>query len=225
MSCFETRRNLQSGCQHGQSHFTTHGLLRFIVLTSVLWLTACGEQVPGQKPLTPNSKILAFGGSLIYGKGVLPEESFPARLQAETGRLVINGGQPGEISADGVKRLPIWLDEHEPDLLVLCHGANDLLRSLSEDKVEENIRTMVKLARDRGIEVILIAVPKFGGMHQAPNFFGKVAREFGIPLEARVLEEIVEHPRYHKDSVHPNAEGYQRVADAVVRLMRKSGAL
>lgn len=198
--------------------------LSFILLT-LLALWGCEPSVPAQKPLRSNAKILAFGESLIYGKGVLPEESIPARLEAGSGRVVINGGRPGEISAEGVKRLPIWLNEHEPDLLILCHGANDLLRSISEDKVEANIRAMVRMARDRGIDVILIAVPKFGGLNAAPGFFVDVAEEFKIPLEKHVLEEIVGEPRYHKDSVHPNAEGYQRVADALLKLMHASGAL
>jgi hypothetical protein len=84
---------------------------------------------------------------------------------------------------------------------------------------------MVKMAKDRGIDVILIAVPKFGGMRSAPGFYADVAREFNIPLENRSLEEILRHAKYHKDTVHPNPEGYQLIADALARLMHASGAL
>ena len=188
-------------------------------------LMGCEGSTPKQKALAPNAKILAFGDSLTFGKGVLPEESYPARLQAAVHREVINGGLPGEVSVEGLKRLPIWLDEYEPNLLILCHGANDLLRSLNEDKVRDNLRAMVKLAKDRGVDVILIAVPKFGGMRSAPRFYADVAREFNIPLEKRSLEEILRHAKYHKDTVHPNPEGYQLIADALVKLMQASGAL
>lgn len=196
----------------------------FIALFGI-WLLGCEGATPKQKALAPNAKILAFGDSLTFGKGVLPEQSYPARLQAAAHRDVINGGLPGEVSVEGVKRLPIWLDEYEPNLLILCHGANDLLRSLGEDKVRENLRSMVKMAKDRGIDVILIAVPKFGGMRSAPGFYADVAREFNIPLENRSLEEILRHAKYHKDTVHPNPEGYQLIADALVELMKASGAL
>lgn len=188
-------------------------------------LMGCEGSTSKQKALAPNAKILAFGDSLTFGKGVLPEESYPARLQAAIHRDVINGGLPGEVSVEGLKRLPIWLDEYEPNLLILCHGANDLLRSLNEDKIRDNLRGMVKLAKDRGVDVILIAVPKFGGMRSAPGFYADVAREFNIPLENRSLEEILRHAKYHKDTVHPNPEGYQLIADALVKLMQASGAL
>jgi len=195
------------------------------VALSFILLAGCDGSTPHQKALPPNARILAFGDSLTFGKGVLPEESYPARLQAAIQRDVINGGLPGEVSVEGLKRLPIWLDEYEPILLILCHGANDLLRSLSEDKVRENLRGMVKMARDRGMDVILIAVPKFGGMRSAPGFYADVAKEFNIPLENRSLEEILRHAKYHKDTVHPNPEGYQLIADALVKLMKASGAL
>ncbi|MEY4683926.1 MAG: hypothetical protein RLZ25_385 [Pseudomonadota bacterium] len=205
------------------SSFPVIGWL-LLALFGVLF-SGCDGATPRQKTLAPNAKILAFGDSLTFGKGVLPEESYPARLQAAIHRDVINGGLPGEVSVEGLKRLPIWLEEYEPSLLILCHGANDLLRSLSEDKVRENLRGMVKLAKDRGIDVILIAVPKFGGMRSAPGFYADVAREFNIPLENRSLEEILRHAKYHKDTVHPNPEGYQLIADALVKLMQASGAL
>lgn len=195
-----------------------------LALTGIL-LSGCDGSTPRQKPLAPNARILAFGDSLTFGRGVLPEESYPARLQAAAHRDVINGGLPGEVSVEGLKRLPIWLDEYEPNFLILCHGANDLLRSLSEDKVRENLRGMVKMAKDRGIDVILIAVPKFGGMRSAPGFYAEVAQEFNIPLENRSLEEILRHAKYQKDTVHPNPEGYQLIADMLVTLMKASGAL
>ena len=207
----------------GMTKFPVIGWL-LLALCGIL-LSGCEGSTPKQKALPPNAKILAFGDSLTFGKGVLPEESYPARLQAAAHRDVINGGLPGEVSVEGLKRLPIWLDEYEPNLLILCHGANDLLRSLSEDKVRENLRGMVKLAKDRGIDVILIAVPKFGGMRSAPGLYADVAREFNIPLENRSLEEILRHDKYHKDTVHPNPEGYQLIADALVKLMKASGAL
>jgi lysophospholipase L1-like esterase len=195
-----------------------------LVLAGIL-LSGCDGSTPRQKTLPPSAKILAFGDSLTFGRGVLPEENYPARLQSAIHRDVINGGLPGEVSVEGLKRLPIWLDEYEPNFLILCHGANDLLRSLSDDKVRENLRGMVKMAKDRGIDVILIAVPKFGGMRSAPGFYADIAREFNIPLENRSLEEILRHAKYQKDTVHPNPEGYQLIADALVKLMKASGAL
>ncbi len=187
-------------------------------------LVACRPEAK-QAPLAPDARVLAFGDSLTYGAGVLPEETYPAQLQALIQRQIVNGGLSGELSSDGLKRLPIWLDEHEPRLLILCHGANDLLRSLSEEKVADNVRAMVKMARDRGIDVVLIAVPKFGLMRAPPTFYEEIATEFDIPIERYVLNDIVQNSTLRSDSVHPNAAGYRLIAQAVVKRLQKSGAL
>ena len=189
-----------------------------------LALAACKSDAT-QAPLAPEAKVLAFGDSLTYGAGVLPEETYPAQLQAMIQRQVVNGGLSGELSGDGLRRLPIWLDEYEPKLLILCHGANDLLRSLSEEKAAENVRAMVKMARDRKIDVVLIAVPKFGLMRAPPTFYEDIAREFNIPIERHVLNDIVENNALRSDAVHPNAQGYRMIAQAIVKRLQKSGAL
>lgn len=194
------------------------------VLTLGLMMSACKTE-PKQAPLPPEARVLAFGDSLTYGAGVLPEEAYPAQLQALIQRQVVNGGVSGELSGDGLRRLPIWLDEYEPKMLILCHGANDLLRSLSEQKAAENVRAMVKMARDRGIDVVLIAVPKFGLMRAPPTFYEDIAREFDIPIERYVLNDIVRNSALRSDSVHPNAEGYRLIAQALVKRLQVSGAL
>ena len=194
------------------------------VLTLGLIMSACKTE-PKQAPLPPEARVLAFGDSLTYGAGVLPEEAYPAQLQALIQRQVVNGGVSGELSGDGLRRLPIWLDEYEPKMLILCHGANDLLRSLSEQKAAENVRAMVKMARDRGIDVVLIAVPKFGLMRAPPTFYEDIAREFDIPIERFVLNDIVRNSALRSDSVHPNAEGYRLIAQALVKRLQVSGAL
>ena len=210
-------QTLRSGAE-----FKWTGLLA--VLTLGLIMSACKTE-PKQAPLPPEARVLAFGDSLTYGAGVLPEEAYPAQLQALIQRQVVNGGVSGELSGDGLRRLPIWLDEYEPKMLILCHGANDLLRSLSEEKAAENVRAMVKMARDRGIDVVLIAVPKFGLMRAPPTFYEDIAREFDIPIERYVLNDIVRNSALRSDSVHPNAEGYRLIAQALVKRLQVSGAL
>lgn len=189
-----------------------------------LSLIAC-KSGSRQTPLPADAKVLAFGDSLTFGKGVLPEQTYPAVLQTLINRQVINGGQSGETSGEGLRRLPIWLNEYEPKLLILCHGANDMLRSLSEEKAAENVRAMVKMAKDRGIDVLLISVPRFGLMREPPPFYEEIAREFDIPIERNILNDIVSNNELRSDSVHPNAKGYHLLAQAVEKRLKRSGAL
>jgi acyl-CoA thioesterase-1 len=190
----------------------------------LLLLAACGSDAKLPK-LPTQAKVLAFGDSLTFGTGADPAQSYPAVLQGLIGREVINAGVPGEISAEGLERLPALLDEHRPTLLILCHGGNDFLRSLGEQQAADNVRAMVKMAKDRGIGVVLIAVPKFGLMLSPPEFYEKIAEEFAIPFETGMLSQIIRNNSLKSDTVHPNGSGYRMLAESVAGQLKAAGAI
>ena len=192
-----------------------------------LWLAACGD--PRQPPLPrigPDDVVLAFGDSITYGVGAPSDnQSYPEVLGALIGRHVVRDGVPGEVTAQGLERLPASLDEYQPKLLLLCLGGNDMLRDLDPADTEANLREMIEVARERGVAVVLIAVPEprlIGGVAQ---FYRRVAEDLGIPLEERVLLDVLKDRDYKSDPIHPNAEGYRRMAQALAELLRNAGAI
>ena len=189
-----------------------------------LLASGCGQH-PKLPPLAPGAVILAFGDSLTYGTGANEEESFPAQLARLSGRRVVREGVPGEVSEAGLARLPAMLDEHRPRLLLLCHGGNDFLRRMSREKTAENVRAMIRIAKDRGIDVLLIGTPEAGFTLTPPDFYAQAAKQFGIPYEGDVLTKILRNGELKSDQIHPNARGYLLMAERVADLMRKSGAL
>ena len=122
----------------------------------VFLLAGCGDKTPKLNKLSSNAVVVAFGDSLTYGTGAKDHQTYPAQLRNLTGLDVVNEGIPGELSAEGRKRLPGVLDEHKPELLILCHGGNDMLRKRSIKKLTENLTAMISEARERGIQVVLI---------------------------------------------------------------------
>ena len=204
----------------------TASRLRFgaVVAALLLIATGCGQQAKLPR-LAPDAVLLAFGDSLTYGTGASEDESFPAQLARITGRRVVREGVPGEVSAAGLARLPGALDEHRPQLLILCHGGNDFLRRLPKAQAAENVRAMIRLAKDRGIAVLLIGTPDIGFTLTPPDFYGESAKQFGIPYEADVLTKILRDASLKADQVHPNAQGYRLMAERVAELLRKSGAI
>lgn len=198
--------------------------LYFAVALFITLLSACSKS-PTLPTLDANATILAFGDSLTFGTGATPNESYPAQLQTLISRKVIAAGVPGEVSADGLARLPQALDEYKPNLVILCHGGNDFLQKLGEEKTQNNIRAMVKLAHDRGIAVVLIATPKPGLMLKPPDFYKTIAKEFVIPLDDEMLKNVLTDNALKSDLIHPNASGYARMAETLAKLMKRAGAI
>ena len=176
-------------------------------------------------PLGANDVVLAFGDSLTFGIGAQPAESYPAQLESVINRKVVNAGVPGEVTATGLERLPGVLDEVRPKLLILCHGGNDFLRKLSETQTAANVRAMIKLAKDRGIGVVLVATPKPGLSLSPPDFYAALAKEFAIPFNDDVLKNILRDNEFKSDLIHPNARGYAQIAATLAKLLKKSGAI
>lgn len=199
-------------------------LSRLLLLTACFFLLSC-EEKPAISYLGEDAIILAFGDSLTFGTGADKLHSYPSQLQRRIGRKVINAGIPGEITAKGLRRLPGLLERHRPDLVILCHGANDILRKLDLEKTEANLAEMVRLVQDSGAEVILLAVPDFNILLSPAEFYADLSQAHHIPLLEDTLSDILLDARFKSDHVHPNADGYAVMADKIQLLIEKSGGL
>lgn len=193
-------------------------------LALLLCLSACSE-APSLTPLAPDARILAFGDSLTKGTGASLGQSYPEHLAHLLAREVIGAGVPGEVSAQGLRRLPGVLDAVQPDLLILCHGGNDILRTLSKARLAENVQQMIDLARARDIPVVLIAVPQRSLLLRAEPLYQALADHNNIPLQGDIVAEVLGEPDWRSDRIHPNGVGYQRLAEAVRDLLHDAGAI
>ncbi len=201
-------------------------LLVFGLLTimAMAVLIACSSGAKSPR-LAKDAVILAFGDSLTFGTGATLTESYPAILESLVGRRVVNSGVPGEVTGEGLSRLPGVLEREKPALLILCHGGNDLLRRLDQKQTANNLRAMIRLARARGIAVVIIAVPTPGIALSPPPFYRETAAEMKIPLEENALTMVLSDGALKSDYIHPNAAGYRRLAESIAALLKKSGAV
>lgn len=176
-------------------------------------------------PLEPNATILAFGDSLTFGTGVDADASYPAALANMLSQQVVRSGVPGEVSADGLKRLKAELLEHQPELVVLCHGGNDILRRLPSAQTKQNLTAMIHLIRSQGAEVVLLAVPNVRLFPKAASYYGELEEELDVPVEYEILSRLQADSGKKSDAVHFNPAGYRELAEAVFALLDAEGAL
>lgn len=197
-------------------------LIAALAVIALIFLVATRESKDNLSyiELKRDATILAFGDSITYGYGVMQKDSYPAQLQKKTGLRVINAGISGEESSEGLSRLPKLLKE-KPDLVILCHGGNDILRKRSDEKLKTNLIEMINLIKESGARVLLVGVPNFGMLGvKTHSLYGEVADETQVFFEEDVLSLVEADNRLKIDTIHPNKKGYEIMTDAFIKHLK-----
>ncbi len=192
------------------------------VIIALVYLTLAACANAGDRP----PLVIFLGDSLTAGHLLPADLAFPALVAKslrEKGRpiRVVNAGVSGDTTSGGLDRLP-WLLEQKPDLLVVGLGVNDAFRGHPVDRIEANLRTIVKQAKAAGVRVLLLGmrVPTNYGPDYTETFaaiYPRIAKSEKTGLMPFLLEGVGGHPELNfDDGVHPNQEGQQIIADNVL---------
>ncbi len=200
-------------------------VLRVLFSLLLVLCLACCHGDPKLSRLPDGALILAFGDSITAGVGAPPGSGYPEILETLIDRRVVRSGLPGETSMEGVFRLPEELAAYKPNLVLLCLGGNDLLRRMDSNKTAASLARMVQMIRNAGAEVVLIGVPEPGLLLSTARIYRKVATDLRVPLEGSLLPDILADDKLKADPIHPNADGYYRLAQGLADFLRKNGAV
>jgi lysophospholipase L1-like esterase len=187
------------------------------------------QQGKKEGALPSGSVVLALGDSLTAGAGVNPEQAWPALLATRTGWTVVNGGVSGDTSADALRRLPVLLDEHNPALVLVTLGGNDMLRHVPEQETVANLGQILDMVKARGAKAVLLATPRptvAGAVFQnlsPPDFYKSVAERYQIPLIEDAIPEVLSNPELKGDPLHPNVQGHELLAGKIFEALKSIG--
>jgi len=197
--------------------------LPFFLIVIIIFFAFTNKESTIQ-PLNPQDTILAFGDSLTYGYNAKADESYPTLLSRLSGHKVINAGIPAESSYDGLKRLPKLLEDDNIKLMILFFGGNDIMQGLSMERLKSNLKTMIQMAKERHIEVLLISVPNLSLFGLSPlELYKEVADEEDVPLLSGMLADIISKPSLKSDQIHPNDTGYKIMAEKIYEKLLQEG--
>lgn len=200
--------------------------MKYIIIAMIIVLiffTLTKKDVPIQT-LNQQDTILAFGDSLTYGYNAQASQSYPATLSRLSGLKIINAGILGDTSEDGLKRLPKLLETPSFKLMILCFGGNDIIQDVSMTTLKSNLKTMIQMAKEKHIEVLLISVPNLGLFGLSPlELYEEIAKEENVPLLSGMLANILSQPSLKSDQIHPNAMGYKLMGEKIYENLRENG--
>jgi len=167
------------------------------------------------------TSIVAFGDSLTAGYGATTEESYPAKLASMIGEEVVNAGVSGDTTESARERLEMDVLSRTPRIVIVGLGGNDFLRGVAISDTETNLRTIVRKIQASGAMVVILGYrfPSFKANYE--KMYARVAKEEGSFLIPDLLDGITSDRELKSDEIHPNARGYQLMAERVAGEMRK----
>mgnify|MGYP003307465639 CR=1 FL=1 len=187
--------------------------------------------------------IKKYGASIpilgVIQRGLEPWNSYPSNLQGKLRQAyqyqapsVINEGVAGERAADAPARLRAALNRHQPDVVILMEGTNDLGAADAEESARdqlaldgiEEMLDDIKSANATAILATIAPVRESGpGIHTAlvgpyKTQLRSIAASRGIQLVDvhALLSDGACQPMscIGDDNIHPTVQGYSVMADA-----------
>jgi lysophospholipase L1-like esterase len=183
------------------------------------------------------STYVAMGDSFTAGNGCPPEERWPDLLVADLrpenpGLQYFNLARDGATSSDVLEQIPSAI-EHQPDLVTLVCGANDVILTLRPDVAAAGGRLELAIDRLRsgspGVLIVTATYPEQwvleglgprtrmkirAGMEELNEMIRAVSVSRMVPCL-----DVIDHPgigdplNYEPDGIHPSPEGHRQAAE------------
>jgi acyl-CoA thioesterase-1 len=196
----------------------------------VLLITACSDSLK-YETLAPGAVVLAFGDSVTHGTGAKEGEDYPNRLAQHSGWDVVNAGIPGDTARSAKSRIENLLQEIEPALVIVELGGNDFLRRYPDTEVKEDLRVILRAVKESGATAVLVGVPELSvfragvGSLSDSAIYAELAKEEKVLLVNGVFSSVLSDAALRADQIHPNAEGYRKLADGIAAALTGAGLL
>ncbi len=176
--------------------------------------------------LAQQPAILVLGDSLSAGHGLSTDQGWVALLQRRLQHQgypyrVVNASISGDTTRGGLNRLPLALQRHKPEVVIVELGGNDGLRGLPMDEIQRNLATIVSTSRNHGAKVLLVGVrlpPNYGAAYvkKFHDIYRRLEKTYQVPLVPYLLDGIGGHDELMQaDRLHPRAEAQSRMLDNV----------
>jgi acyl-CoA thioesterase-1 len=175
--------------------------------------------------------LLVFGDSLSAAYGIQRDAGWVSLLekklaQEKPGYRVVNASVSGETTSGGLRRIGAALDQHAPALVIVELGANDGLRGLSINEMQQNLAEIIRQCRKAKSRVLLVGmkIPPNYGIAYARNFgatYGMLAKTLKVPLVPFLLDQVAGNAALtQSDGLHPTATAQQRILDNVWPMLK-----
>ncbi|WGV98217.1 multifunctional acyl-CoA thioesterase I/protease I/lysophospholipase L1 [Vibrio sp. YMD68] len=190
-----------------------------IRLFSLILIVLCSS-------IAHSKTLLVLGDSLSAGYNMPVEQAWPSLLGNALANHnktieIVNGSVSGDTTGNGLSRLPLLLEEHNPNYVLIELGANDGLRGFPPNLISNTLTELIKITKDSGAQPILMQIripPNYGKRYSDAFFqiYPNLAEQENIPLLPFFLEQVVIKPEWMmEDGLHPKPVAQPWIAEFV----------
>jgi acyl-CoA thioesterase I len=192
-----------------------------------LWLVGV---VGGAARAADQPVIVCYGDSITAGRGLAPEDAFPAFLQKKLDAdgyhyKVVNQGTSGATTKDAVAGLPYLLRLH-PAVAIVEFGGNDGLRGLPIEQSKNNLDQVLTALEQAHVRIVFAGItlpPDYGPdyIHAFQQMFRDVAAKHHVAFVPMLYANLVHVPgTIQDDGIHPTAKGSAIIADTLLPVLK-----
>ena len=182
-------------------------------------MTLLFTNVNAQDPI----KIMLYGDSLMAGYGLPQKDNLASELSREiksNNSMIsfINASISGNTSKNGLSRVD-WSLGDNPNIVILCLGANDMLRGLDPSLTKNNLDLIINKFINNNAIIILAGMqsPESMGPKYKKEFdaiYPDLSAQYNLIFMPFLLEGVaLEKELLQADFKHPNAKGIRVMAD------------
>ena len=167
-------------------------------------------------------KVMLYGDSLMAGYGLPQNENLASELtrnfkESNPSLTFINASISGNTSKNGLARVD-WSLGDKPNIVILCLGANDMLRGLDPALVNNNLDVIItKFKKNNAIVILagMLSPESMGPDYQSAfdSIYPELSKKHSLIFMPFLLEGVVlEKNLLLADYKHPNAKGIEVIA-------------
>ncbi|MBI3926413.1 MAG: arylesterase [Armatimonadetes bacterium] len=186
----------------------------------VLWLSGCSH-APVRYLKPAPGPVVILGDSLAAGVGAPEGRGFVGQLEERLQIEIVNQGVPGDTTARALERLEEDVLELEPSLVIVELGGNDFLQKVPPEETFANLENIIGQIHELETPVLLLGVQAGVFSDKHGERYEELARRLEVAYVPNILEGILASPALKYDGIHPNEEGYRKLADKIEPVLRR----
>ena len=131
---------------------------------------------------------------------------------------VINASVSGDTTSGGLNRLEWLLEKRNIDIVVLCLGANDMLRGIKPYLIKQNLNKILEILQESNITILLAGMLSQEALgkeykNKFDSIYPELAKKFQISFLPFLLDGVALKAELNlSDGKHPNQEGIKIIS-------------